>query len=78
MPGPTDPFKTRSLRTRRRRKTEPRDVTEAEYLRVRERFLFGSLGPASPVKRIISKGECDPVQTREEAMADFKKQWLTE
>jgi branched-subunit amino acid aminotransferase/4-amino-4-deoxychorismate lyase len=52
MPGPTDLFKTRSPRIRRRRKTEPRDLTEAEYVRAREKFLFGSLGPASPVKRI--------------------------
>jgi hypothetical protein len=52
MPGPTDLFKTRSLRTRRERKTEPAGLTEAEYLRTREKFLFGSLGPASPVKRI--------------------------
>jgi hypothetical protein len=31
---------------------KPRDVTEAEYRRAREKLLFGSLGAASPVKRI--------------------------
>jgi hypothetical protein len=55
MPGPTDLFKTKSLRTRRRQKTEPRGVTEAEYVRAREKLLFGSLGGASPVKRIDPK-----------------------
>jgi branched-subunit amino acid aminotransferase/4-amino-4-deoxychorismate lyase len=52
MPGPTDIFKTKSLRLRRRMTVKPRDVTEAEYLRAREKLLFGSLGAASPVKRI--------------------------
>jgi branched-subunit amino acid aminotransferase/4-amino-4-deoxychorismate lyase len=52
MPGPTDIFKTKSLRLRWRMTVKPRDVTEAEYLRAREKLLFGSLGAASPVKRI--------------------------
>jgi hypothetical protein len=52
MPGPTNLFRTRSHRNRRRPTVKPRSLTEAEYLRARERLLFGSLGPASPAKRI--------------------------
>jgi len=54
MPGPTDLFKVKRLRTRRRSVT-PRSLSEAEYLQARERLLFGSLGAASPVKRIDPK-----------------------
>jgi hypothetical protein len=30
----------------------PRTLTAAEYVRAREKLLFGSIGPASPVRRI--------------------------
>jgi hypothetical protein len=68
MPAPTNLFRTRSPRTKRRAAGKPRSLSEAEYLRARERLLFGSLGPASPAKRIDPRtgavvAVIDPVAT---------------
>jgi hypothetical protein len=58
MNGPTNIFKTKS----RRRKEHPvenlkayRRQTAANYEKARDKLLYGSLGGASPVKRIDPK-----------------------
>src|SRR5262245_51301300 len=55
--GPTDPFnRNRSLKKRRETKRKsPYDKMVIEYKRARERAFYGSLGGASPVRRIDPK-----------------------
>ena len=57
MPGPTDPFKKNtSLKKRRETKRKsPYGEMVAEYKRARDKAFYGSLGGASPVRRIDPK-----------------------
>jgi len=54
MPGPTDLFnKNTSLKKRQRRQAYEKVATE--YQRARDKAFYGSLGGASPVRRIDPK-----------------------
>jgi hypothetical protein len=53
MPGPTDLFRTKSLKKRRGTKRgTPYYKVAAEYRRAQDKAFYGSLGGASPVGRI--------------------------
>jgi len=56
MPGPTDLFKNTSLKKRRgTTRRSPYDEMVAEHKRARDKAKYGSLGGASPVRRIDPK-----------------------
>jgi hypothetical protein len=51
MGGPTRLFQKNALRKRRRMKTPAKEAA-SEYRQARDKALYGSLGGASPVRRI--------------------------
>jgi hypothetical protein len=56
MPGPTDLFKNTSLKKRRGTKRgTPYEKMATEYRQARDKAYYGSLGGASPVRRIDPK-----------------------
>ena len=52
MSGPTDPFKNTSLKKRRGTRRTGYKKMATEYQQARDKAFYGSLGGASPVRRI--------------------------